>query len=204
MRTTIAIKALILAGVALAQTGCETMEDYSLTYRVWDNSRWQQWSQPASNPNLALFAPSNHADLLVRYDALSERDSIVKPQAYFLWSNQARIAAREKPRLVNPPAASGLLPIPLLPALPTATNHPIDETAFAVTTNEGREFMLYQSGKDWGSFQLPEYPESSRIPARILLTPFALAGDTVMVGVVGASVACYWWLASGAPGVNHH
>ena len=36
-------------------TGCETVEKYSLTYRVWDNGNWCKFNEPMPNPNLALF-----------------------------------------------------------------------------------------------------------------------------------------------------
>jgi len=65
-------------------TGCETVEKYSLTYRVWDNGNWCKFNEPMPNPNLALFEATNHAYVLVEYDAFSEKHSAVKRCAYFL------------------------------------------------------------------------------------------------------------------------
>jgi len=56
---------LLAAGLLLLATGCETVEKYSLTHRVWDNDDWCQFNQPMPNPNLALFEATNHACVLV-------------------------------------------------------------------------------------------------------------------------------------------
>ena len=59
----------LVAAFALLLTSCTTVEKYSLTYRVWDNDDWRKWSEPAPNPNLALFQSTNYTDVLVQYDA---------------------------------------------------------------------------------------------------------------------------------------
>jgi len=51
----------------------------------------------------------------------------------------------------------------------------------------------------WATFDLPVYVETSGTPIRIVLTPFAVAGDTVMVGVVAAFVGFVLWVQCGAP-----
>ena len=54
---------LVAAGLLLLGTGCETIEKYSLTYRLWDNGDLRKWSEPAPNPKLAMFEATNHADV---------------------------------------------------------------------------------------------------------------------------------------------
>jgi hypothetical protein len=93
--------------------GCETVQNYSLSYKVWDNDDFCKWSEPLPNPRLALFETPDHAKLLVAYDAFSEKQSVIKRQAYYLAPNQARIGEGKAPRLVPPAAAEGMKPIPV-------------------------------------------------------------------------------------------
>jgi hypothetical protein len=189
----------LAAVLVLLLTGCETVEKYSLTYRVWDNDDWRKWSEPAPNPNLALFQSPNYDDVLVQYDAFSEKHSKVKRRAYHLYLNQARMDAGAKPELVNPSVADGMKPIPVLPAQGALTNKPPKLPPYAVVTKEGRGFTLYRSMGSESAFDLPVYVETAGTPTRVLLTPFAVAGDTVMVGVVAAVVGFLLWAQIGAP-----
>lgn len=189
----------LAAGLLLVLTGCSTVEKYSLTYRVWDNGDWRKFSEPAPNPNLALFEATNHADVLVQYDALSEKHSAVKRRAYYLQQNEARITAGKKPKWVNLTVADGMKPIVVLPTQGAVTNQPPGLPAFAVVAKEGRAFTLYRPMESEATFDLPVYPETSGTPTRIELTPFAVAGDTVMVGAVAAVVGFLLWVQSGAP-----
>ena len=183
----------------LLLSGCETVEKYSLTYRVWDNDDWRKFSEPAPNPNLALFEATNHACVLVKYDAFSEQHSTVKRYAYYLHPNQARVDAGTKPELVKPSAADRMKPIPVLPAQGALTNQPPGLSAYAVVNKEGRGFTLYRPRDSESAFDLPVYVETSGTPTRVVLTPFAVAGDTVMVGVVSAVVGFLLWAQIGAP-----
>ncbi len=196
---TMAMLRLVGAGLPLLGTGCETARKYSLTYRLWDNGDLRKWSEPAPNPNLALFEATNGADVLVQYDALSERRSAVKRRAYYLLQNEARIAAGKKPKSARPSAADGLKPIAVLSTQSAVTNLPPELPAYAVVTKEGRGFTLYRPPQPLTTFDLPVYPETSGTPTRIVLTPLAVAGDTVMVGAVVVVVAFFLWVESGAP-----
>jgi len=190
---------LVAAGLLLFGTGCETVEKYSLTYRLWDNEDLRKWSEPAPNPNLSLFQATNGADVLVQYDAFSEKHSTVKRRAYYLQPNDARIAAGKKPELVSLAVADGMKPIPLLPTQSDITNLPPERPAYAVVTKEERGFTLYQPMASAVSFDLPIYAETSGTATRLVLTPFAVVGDTVMVGVVATVVGFFVWLEIGAP-----
>ncbi len=180
-------------------TGCAAVEKYSLTYRVWDNEDWRKYSEPAPSPNLALFEATNHADVLVQYDAFSEKHSRVERQAYYLHWNQARVGAGTKPELVKSSVADGLKAIPVLPSQGALTNQPPDLSAYAVVIKEGRGFALYRPMEPGSAFDLPVYVETSGTPTRVLWTPFAVAGDTVMVGVVAAAVGFFCWLEVQTP-----
>lgn len=187
------------ASLMLLVAGCQTAEDYSLTCRLWDNGDLRKYSEPAPNPNLALFEATNHAGVLIEYDALSEKHSTINRRAYYLQPNQARIDAGKKPKLVKLPVADGMKPIPVLLAEAAVTNPPPELTTYAVTTKNGRGFTLYRPMESGETFDLPVYAETSGTPARIALTPFALAGDTAMVAAVAAAVGFVMWLESGAP-----
>ncbi len=93
----------------------------------------------------------------------------------------------------------GMRPIAVLPAQGAVTNPPPELPAYAVLSNQGRGFTLYRPTDSKATFDLPVYAETSGTPTRIMLTPFAVAGDTVMVGVVAAVVGFFVWLESGAP-----
>jgi hypothetical protein len=179
---------LALAGLLFLGTGCTTVQKYSLTHRLWDNGDLRKWSEPATNPDLILFRAANGADVLVQYDALSEKRSAVKRRAYYLQENSARVAGGKKPHFVNPSQAAGLTPIPVLKWDSVNTNAPPDFAEYAVTAEDGWRFDLYPSTGRRETHDLPVYPESSGTAARIALTPFAVAGDTVMVAGVVALV----------------
>jgi hypothetical protein len=189
----------LAAVFVLLLTGCETVEKHSLTYRVWDNDDWRKWSEPAPNPNLALSESPNYTDVLVQYDAFSEKHSKVERHAYYLHPSQARIEAGTKPELVKPSEADGMKPIPVLLTQGALTNQPSKPPAYAVVTREGRGFTLYRSMGSESAFELPVYVETSGTPTRVVLTPFAVAGDTVMVGMVAAVVGFLLWAQIGAP-----
>ncbi len=194
-----ALSHFAVAGLLLLGTGCETVEKYSLTYRLWDTGDLSKWSEPAPNPNLALFEATNSAEVLVQYDAFSEKHSTVKRRAYLLWQNANRIAAGRKPKLASVTVADGMKPVPVLPAPVAASNLPPEMAAYAVVTHEGRQFILYRPMEPDATFDLPVYAETSGTPTRLVLTPLAVAGDTVMVGAVAAVVGFILWLEIGAP-----
>ena len=198
-KSNIAMFPLVAASLLFFGTGCETVEKYSLTYRVWDNDDWRKFSDPATNLNLALFEATNHDGVLVQYDAFSEKHSRVERHAYYLHPSQARVDAEPKLELVKPSAADGMKPIPVLPTQGALTNQPSGLPAYAVVTKNGRGFTLYRPMEPESAFDLPVYAETSGTPTRIMLTPFAVAGDTVMVAAAAAVVGFLLWVQSGAP-----
>jgi hypothetical protein len=178
-------------------SGCEAVHEYSLTYRVWSADDFNCWSEPEPNPSLALFETPDHEKLLVAYDAYSEKHSKAKRRAYYLQPNLARVEAGKAPQFVAPGLPAGMRPIPVFEAKTLGTNPVPSLTNYAVLDESGRTFTLYPQAESLGALRLPVYPESSGTPVRILLTPFAVVGDTVMVGVVASVAAVVVACASG-------
>ncbi len=192
-------QASLVAICVLLLTGCAAVEKYSLTYRLWDTDELRKWNEPEPDPHLALFETTNHADLLVQYDAFSEKRSAVKRRGYYLQPNQERILARKPPRWASPSAVGGLKPIPVFSAQWAATNPPPEAAVYAVTRGNGRAFTVSRPGESRQTFELPVFVEGSGNALRVAGTPFAVAGDTVMVGVVAAVVGFVAWVHIGAP-----
>jgi hypothetical protein len=178
----------LVFGLGLMFSGCETVHEYSLTYRVWSTDDFNRWSEPEISPSLALFETPDHAKLLVVYDAYSEKQANAKRRAYYLQPNLARVEEGKAPKFVPLVVPAGMRPIPVFDAKALGTNLVPSLTNYAILDESGRTFTLYPQAEPLGALRLPVYHESSGTPVRIVLTPFAVVGDTVMVGVV-ASVA---------------
>lgn len=131
------------------------------------------------------------------YDALSGKHDAITRRAYFLRSNQARISARKKPLFVDLAVADGMKSIPVLEAESVVTNGSRWTNDYAVTSPGGREFKLWRHNQAPETCELPVYVESSGTVTRVALTPFAVVGDTTMVGLVAAVIAFYELAESG-------
>jgi len=178
------------ACLLLTQTGCECARDYSLTYKLWNNSELRNYYEPASEPRLQLFHEPASGDVLAVYDEAHETRSAIHRRAYFVNRNRLRIDSRRKPHFVNPDRASSLTLISPATLIPVSTGGGSDLQA-VVSTN-GQQFTL---NGDFGghTYQLPVYPDQSGVAGRVLLSPFAVAGDVVMVGIVAGVVAAYMY-----------
>jgi hypothetical protein len=195
--------------MSLLAVGCTSIEDCSLTYRVWNGEMGHRWvSAPAPDPQLALFEASAKSDVLVQYNSLSDKSGNVKRQAYLLQESQPRIINGRKPLYVDPALANDMKPIPISPAeatgpmvatpATTASNAPSAEL-HAVLMADNQHFKLFLDADRVETYQLPIYVESSGRAMQIIATPFAVAGDTLMVAGIIAMVAALAWLESGAP-----
>jgi hypothetical protein len=181
-----------IAGVvvmAISLTGCETVKEYSLSYKLWSNSEMSSFAEPASDPRLALFANRGGEDVLVQYDETSEKKERIRRRAYFLEPNTERIAQHKKPRFVDPQGIATMNPVPQSQTRAGVTNVGPGQTSLAAWSENGRDFSLLRNGEVEGPFALPVYRESNGTLVRVTLTPFAVAGDTVMVGMVAAVIA---------------
>jgi hypothetical protein len=183
--------------MAVSLTGCEAVHEYSLTYRLWTNGEMSNYAEPASDPRLAVFAHQGGQDVLVQYDETSEKNDQVRRRAYFLDPNTEAIAQHKRPRFVDPQAAATMMPVPRSQTQLWPTNVSPGQTSPAVCSEYGREFSLLRDGQVDGPYALPTYCESNGTLVRATLTPFAVAGDSVMVGMVAALVALVWACESG-------
>lgn len=179
---------LLASGLLLASVGCRSVEDHSLTAHLWQNDTFRSFREPASDLNLALFAGTNAADVLVLYDEISENHSGIVRRAYYLQPNRARIAAGKRPKFVKPSAANELAPILVMTPQTAAKNRPSPGTAYAVTTGAGRGFTFYWAAGTAEAEELPVYCETSGTAVKIALTPLAVTGDVVVAAVVVAAV----------------
>ena len=192
-----ALPTFSVIGLLLLATGCTTVEDYSLTYKLWTNPQLSRFAEPAPEPHLALSTGRKNKDVLVQYDEILEQNDKVRRRAYFLRQNAERIGRRENPRFLNPQIASAMTPV-LIYDTPAETTNPefSPRSLVAVFPRGGSEFVLLQDGATEGPYALPVY-ESNATFLRVALTPVAVAGDTVMVGLV-ASVFAAHAFATGA------
>jgi hypothetical protein len=176
-------------GASLGLTGCQSIGDYhGLTVQLWEERVFAHFKVPAPDPHSQLFQSKDGTDVLVTYDEVTEDDSgRRRRRAFFLNDNLARLDQRRRPHFVDPRAAAGLKPIPILPEANAAGASP--GHSFAVSTN-GCDFILFKSGQSEVTFKLPTYETTGGKVERVLVTPLAIAGDlttiAVVVGVIGA------------------
>jgi len=187
-----AIRRHWLSGLALILmlllTGCASVREHSLTCKLWTEADFRSFNQPAPRPNLALYETTNHTEVLVQYDAVSEGSADVRRKTYLLQPDQAGIVMKQKPRFVKPSMAEGLKSIPIFPAEPAPTNVLVRPIPHAVAAPDSQNFTLYQDSRRGRSIGLPIYVEHSGTAARVALTPLAVGGDTIVVATVGAVV----------------
>lgn len=177
-----------VAGLSLLITGCQTAQDYSLTYKLWTNAEMRHFNEPVPSPHLELFELEHSDDVLVQYDEVREKNGQVCRRAYLLRPNVGRIATKKKPRFVDSSRVSTLHRIPTGESLSAISNAVPGLATYAIIAKGGHEFTLYRAGQVDGTYALPVYLESGGTVMRVALTPFAVAGDAVMVGLVASVV----------------
>lgn len=169
--------------------GCETARDYSLTYKLWNNGEMRRFYEPAQNARLELFHDPAHADVLAAYDEAHETRSAIRRRAYLVNQNRSRVEAGRKPEFIKPESAIGLRPIPLLAAV---SRGPITNAIVqAMVATNGQGFTLNGDAFGGQTYQLPVYQDQTGLAGRVLLSPLAVTGDAVMVGLVTGVVAVW-------------
>jgi hypothetical protein len=202
MQTTSPVRAKIMSGALAVSllsglTGCES----SMTYKLWTNGEFRRYYEPAPNPRLQLFHDVNQGDVLAAYDEAHETRSAIRRRAYYVNHNRLRLEAGQKPHFVSADRAVGLKPVTFIEES-TTLSLPGSETIQAVLATNGQRFTL--SGDFGGhTYQLPVYQDQSGLVGRIVLTPFAVAGDVVVVGAVVAVVAALAWAHTGFAGLTN-
>ena len=192
------IHGCIVAALLFSITGCDTAKKYSLTYKLWDSPDMRRFNEPASNPNLELFRSAKTNDVLVQYDEVRENSDTVQRRAYFLFRNERQIKAGRKPSFVKPGKDAGMKPMPLAYGDLLSTNVPAMDGNYAMASANSNRFTVHLDAQRMGPYELPVYERKTGQVQRSVLTPFAVAGDVVMVGVVAAFVSLIMLCGSGA------
>ncbi len=97
-----AIRFLLTACFVPALSGCRALNDWPLTYKLWDDRMLARFNEPAGNPHLQLFQSARTNDVLVQYDEAREKNEKVRRRSFFLNANLARLEGGKKPRFVSP------------------------------------------------------------------------------------------------------
>jgi hypothetical protein len=178
-----ALRLLWLAVTPLLLSGCATSH-------LW---RERAFVEPASPPNLELSLDHQRKDVLVQYDAVSDRTYKTRRRAYYLYENRSRIEARRKPEFVSSPAA-GKLQTLLMLTLEQLPNADTNSEMYAVTALGSTGFALYSKDHEIGAYNLPVYPDGIHRARQVVLTPFAVVAD---VTLVSAMVGLVLWADTG-------
>jgi hypothetical protein len=179
---------LLLLVVLLASlgAGCQTIQDHSLTCALWKARHDSSECRPVAPLELKLFASENPPDVLVEYNAVSQRYKGVRRLAFFLNANRDSLAAGNPPRFVNPRCDVGLTPIVIVKR-PAETNSPAFKHAtFAVCSENS--FILYQPESQPDDCVLPCLADGAPWPYDAAM-PVAFLGDVVVVSTVVGVVA---------------
>lgn len=177
----------------LGLTGCQSVKDYSLTHRLWTSAEMRVFYEPAADPRLEFFYDRTQGDVLTVYDETHETRNGRRRRAYFANRNRIGVEAGRKPRFVNPERSRGL-PAILAESAPASSSHASTLHVFVATN--GQHFT-FSGGFGDHDYQLPVYPDHAGVVSRVLFSPFAIAGDVVMVGVVAGVVVAYSYAQGG-------
>jgi len=168
-----------------------TLGNGCATKALWQNGNLEAWKEPATNPNLHLFAAKQAADILVVYDEYSERSDATHARAYWLKDNQKLIDNRHPPHFVSTNASVGCVAVPVVLA---GRNQMTLPSPYAVVATNGQSFTLYLQDGTIEPHDLPFYNDRKGKVEKIALTPLANAADiTILGGVLG-----YCWLEGAA------
>lgn len=180
-------------------TGCETVKENSLTGKLWDNERLAKFREAPPYPHLNVYANDAKNDVLIEYDEVGEGGTKTRRRSYYLHDNEARLAEKKKPRFVSNPDKRALRPLPIVLVSEVNTNAPAPaESWLVVAGKEDRVFTIYQGTNRLGPHDLPVYSTSGGTIVKATLTPLAVVGDVVIVGVIVGGIALVGLAAGGA------
>ncbi len=182
---------LLLSLVAvLLLTGC-------LTPKLWKTNDFSQSAYPAAPANLEVFKEPSYGRLLVRYHEYSEKKNAVTERAYWLTENRETVEAGKKPKFVEIGNLKGLEPLPACMDTAECTVRATAALAAYVPLKDGHAFLVCRPGFQDGPFSLPAYDERRGTTTKVLLTPLAVIGDTVIVGSVVGILFAYLYAQGG-------
>jgi hypothetical protein len=189
------VRCWLACGIPAWLAGCATGPDWSLTHQLWNNESLQNFNEPAYDPRLQLFADERHSDVLVVYDEVRERDGAIRRRAFFVNRNLERLRAGEKPHFVRAGVAAKLRPIPILK---DGSGEQTSASGLCVRlSSTSREATLFLDGRAVQTVELPTYGATGSVK-KVLLTPLAVTGDTLLVATVVGLIAAHAWVESGA------
>lgn len=161
-----------LAVLLAFAAGCATDDSIFLTQRLWQSGTFQHFNEPAPEPRVTIHRSAQPPDYLVAYDEVREKDGRIRRRAFYLKANLKRIPPR-RPAFVSPAKSAGLEPV----------------SAGAIIADDGR-MQLREADGTRIDFSLPTYQTRGATALKILITPFAVTGDTIIVGsILGVFVA---------------
>ena len=185
---------LLSLSLLVLAAGCSSVYEESLTYKLWNNESFRHFNEPASDPHLLLFADTKRGDVLVQYDEVREQDDRTQRRTFYANANRQRIEAGQKPHFVSTNTAAGLEPIPILRA---ASGQPVPPDGLCVVMEaNGLAFTLHSDGQAAATVTLPTYGTTGGVK-KAFLTPLAVTGDTLVVGVTAGVIVAWAWAQSG-------
>jgi hypothetical protein len=174
----------VLTAQAVLLSGC--------TAALWESDRFARYHPPATPSNLQLFHSAEADDVLVRYDEKREGSRKRTPRAYWLRGDGEPASNPYKPHFVPVQHARALDSIPLFDS---TNSTPPPSGYHAIVGANGRDFVLYSGAEEVGCFELPAYMDAGGHAKQVLLTPFAVIVDAVVVAVVAAIIVGPYFLA---------
>ena len=178
--------ALLLPGLS----GC-------LTSQLWDSdysNNDHRWASTNSPPR--FYQTRDGKDVVVCYIERRDTDSMTRARAYLLYRNRSVVEGGHKPAFLRLSETKQLKQIPLVVGSPSDAD-PSDESLQAVLLPDQHHFTLVSKGREIGTYALPDYFGENRKALQIILTPLAVTGDAVIVGVAVVSIFGLIWLANG-------
>ncbi len=167
------------------------------TSALWSD---RDYKGPAAEPNLALYESAASGDLLAVYKEVSDRNGKMHRRAYYL-NEFERTGASRKPKFVSPRQSQSLLSVPVL--LAESGEGATNEGLYAVVATNQVDFTVWSNNRKLSSYSLPEYPDGWDRTKRVILTPFAVLADAVVVASVVGVVVALAWANSGSIPLDH-
>ncbi|EEF62412.1 hypothetical protein [Pedosphaera parvula] len=164
-------------------TGCGSLKDITLTGALWSDEFLLNNHVPTNGEATTAFIKADQKDVLITYDERQDRKDKVKRRAFFVLENQHLLATGGKPHFVPLKNAVGREPVPILWEANTVETNTYS-SALIISTNQW-DFQLVLTNQNLGHFHMPVYADEHSRGTQILLTPFAVAGDTGLYTVIG-------------------
>jgi hypothetical protein len=184
----------LMIGLVPLLAGCECVQDNTLTGRLWNDDFVLNHHEPAPHPNLKAFTKADGKDVLVEYDETQEKNYSIKRRAFFLLANKEKLEAGKEPHFVKLRLAENLQPVPVY----QGTNSMLTNTGTMriMLSPDNKRVALFFGDAEAVNLNLPVYRGWGTKFNRVMLTPVALTGDTVVVGGLLALLAAYIYASS--------